>query len=77
MLALLGGGAGAIASLGMGFVKLRMMNFATWSEVVFAFAPGPNILITSIAAGALMGVLGGMLPAVRASRVSPVAAMRE
>jgi putative ABC transport system permease protein len=58
-------------------VKLRMMNFATWSEMVFAFEPGPNVLIVSVAAGALMGVFGGMLPAVRASRVSPVAAMRE
>jgi putative ABC transport system permease protein len=77
MLALLGGGFGALASLAMGFVKLRMMNFATWSEVVFAFEPGPNVIVVSVAAGALMGVFGGMLPAVRAARVSPVAAMRE
>jgi putative ABC transport system permease protein len=77
LLALLGGTFGALASLCMGFVKLRMMNFATWSEVVFAFEPGPNVLLVSVAAGALMGVFGGMLPAVRASRVSPVAAMRE
>jgi ABC-type antimicrobial peptide transport system permease subunit len=35
------------------------------------------VLLTSLAAGALMGIVGGMLPAVRAARVSPIAAMRE
>ena len=77
LLALFGGALGALAALGMGFVKLRMMNMNTWSEVVFSFDPAPSIVIVSILGGGLMGILGGMLPAVRAARTSPVAAMRD
>ena len=77
MLALFGGVLGALASLAMGLVKLRMMNMNTWSEVVFSFDPAPSIVLMSILGGGLMGILGGMLPAIRAARTSPVAAMRD
>jgi putative ABC transport system permease protein len=77
MLALFGGMLGALASLAMGAVKLRMMNMNTWSEVVFSFDPAPSIVLMSILGGGLMGILGGMLPAIRAARTSPVAAMRD
>jgi len=77
LLALCGGVIGAFAALGMGFVKIGMMNQATWSEMVFSFDPTPDIVIGSVIAGAVMGILGGFLPAARAARVSPIAAMRE
>ena len=77
MLALIGGVAGALAALAMGTVEVSMMNMQTWSEVVFSFDPNPETIIWAIFAGGMMGVFGGLLPAVRASRVSPVAAMRE
>jgi putative ABC transport system permease protein len=77
LLALGGGLIGALASLAMGAVKLRMMNFNTWSEVVFSFNPAPSIVLISVLGGGLMGILGGMLPAIRAARTSPVAAMRD
>ncbi len=77
LLALLGGGLGAFASLGMGFVHFSMMNFASWSEISFSFDPAPDIVLRSLAIGGLMGVVGGILPALRASRTSPVAAMRD
>ena len=35
-LSLFGGAIGAIASMAMGFVRISTMNFATWSEIVFA-----------------------------------------
>jgi putative ABC transport system permease protein len=76
LLALFGGALGALASLAMGFVKLSMMNMNTWSEIVFSFDPSPRIVLGAIVSGGLMGVLGGLLPAVRAARTSPVAAMR-
>jgi putative ABC transport system permease protein len=53
-----------------------MMNFATFSEVVFSFNPTPEILAISLVAGAAMGLLGGILPAIRAARTSPIEAMR-
>lgn len=76
LLALAGGVLGALAALGMGFVKFELMNFATWSEIVFSFSPTPGILTTAVLFGGLMGLLGGFLPAVRAARISPVEAMR-
>jgi putative ABC transport system permease protein len=77
LLALLGGIAGATASLSMGLVRFSMMNFATWSEIVFKFTPTPQILLIAVVAGGIMGVLGGFFPAIRASGISPVDAMRE
>jgi putative ABC transport system permease protein len=76
LLALLGGAAGAAASMAMGLVKFSMMNFASWSEIVFGFEPTPRILVTSMVFAGAMGLLGGFFPALRAARVSPITAMR-
>ena len=75
-LALLGGAVGGLASLAMGLVRLSMMNFATWQEISFSFDPTGPIIVGSVLAGAVMGILGGILPAIRAARTSPVQAMR-
>jgi putative ABC transport system permease protein len=75
-LALLGGTIGALASTAMGLVTFSMVNFASFSELVFSFEPTPGIVLTSVAFAGVMGVFGGFLPAVRAARVSPVTAMR-
>jgi putative ABC transport system permease protein len=75
-LALLGGLIGTLAALAMGAVKISMMNFASWSEIVFSFDPTPAILGTALGFAAFMGLVGGFFPALRAARVSPVAAMR-
>jgi len=77
LIALIGGGVGALCSLGMGFVSFSMMNFASWSEIVFRFTPTPEIIGKSLLFGGVMGVLGGFFPALRAAAVSPVEAMRE
>lgn len=76
VLALIGGLIGGLASMGMTAVKFSMMNFATWQEITFSFDPSPAIILGSVAAGGMMGVLGGFFPAVAASRLSPIEAMR-
>ncbi len=76
VLATVGGLVGAVASLFMGFVKISMMNFATWQEVSFSFTPDPAQILVSLALGGVMGVLGGFFPALSASRTNPVIAMR-
>ena len=76
LLALIGGAIGGLASLAMGLFRLSMMNFATWQEVSFSFHPTPSIVIGSVVAGGVMGLIGGFLPALKAARTSPLAAMR-
>jgi putative ABC transport system permease protein len=76
VLAAIGGVIGGIASMGMTAVQFSMVNFATWQEISFTFDASPAIILGSIAAGGVMGMLGGFLPAVRASRLSPIEAMR-
>ncbi len=75
-LSLIGGVVGSVASLAMGAVRFSMLNFASFSEVVFTFDPTPRIIVTALIASGVMGVLGGFLPALRAARVSPLTAMR-
>lgn len=76
LLALLGGALGILAALSMQWVKFSMMNFQTFSDIVFTFNPTPEILVRSLVFGAFMGVLGGFLPAVRAARTPPIEAMK-
>ncbi|MBX3188841.1 MAG: ABC transporter permease [Labilithrix sp.] len=76
VLAILGGGVGALASLALKFVHITLLNSATFAEVVFGFEPTPAILVRAIVLAGGMGVIGGFLPAIRAARVSPIEAMR-
>ena len=76
VLALLGGVLGVIASMAMGTVSFSMVNFATWSEVIFRFEPTPGIVLWAFVFAAVMGIIGGFLPALRAASTSPIQAMR-
>jgi putative ABC transport system permease protein len=76
LLALIGGAVGVAAAFAMSFVKISMMNFATWQEVNFSFDPNPGLMIGALLAGGAMGVFGGFFPALRAARISPIEAMR-
>lgn len=76
MISAIGGVLGSIAALGMSSVKFSMLNFATFSEMVFQFRPTPMVFVIAISAALGMGLVGGLLPAIRAARVSAVEAMR-
>ncbi len=76
VLALIGGAIGAAAASGLGLVTFSTMNFQTFSELVFQFEPTPEILTTSLVFGAVMGVVGGLLPAIRAARTKAITSMR-
>ena len=75
-LALLGGAFGCLLALSTTLVDFSAMNEATGQELKFRFAPGPALLGVSLLAGTLVGVFGGLLPAIKAARVDPVRAMR-
>ena len=76
VLSLIGGAAGAGASLLMGFVRFSVINFASWSEIVFTFVPTVVIVGKSVIFAGAMGLLGGFFPAIRAARVPILAALR-
>jgi putative ABC transport system permease protein len=76
VLSLLGGAVGAGAATLMRFARLSIVNFASWSEIVFEFTPTPGILVGSLVFAAAMGLVGGMIPAVRAARVNILDALR-
>jgi putative ABC transport system permease protein len=76
LLAIVGGVVGMAAAMAMGFVHFSMVNFASWSEIVFSFDPTPRVLATALVFACGMGLLGGLLPAIRAARTSPLQAIR-
>ncbi|MCU0690742.1 MAG: hypothetical protein MUF54_05010 [Polyangiaceae bacterium] len=77
LLALADGVLGAAGAMAMGLVRFSTINFANWSEIVFTFEPTVGNLLRAMAFATVMGVLGGLFPAVRAARVSPIEAMRD
>lgn len=76
-IALVGGVVGIAATVLIAmFVRIPVMNFATFSEVVIVLTPSPSGLVSALVVAVVMGVIGGLLPAIRAARISPVEAMR-
>lgn len=71
-----GGFAGiAMASL-MQFVTISTMNWQTFSELAFSFTLTPVIAAKSLLFALTMGLLGGVLPAVRAARLDIIESLR-
>jgi putative ABC transport system permease protein len=75
-LSIVGGLAGALLAMTLGSVRFSMLNTETWSEVVFRLQPEPSIAVAAVLATALMGLLGGLPPAWRASRLMPSQVIR-
>jgi putative ABC transport system permease protein len=75
-LAVLGGAVGLVFVMLLSLVSFPVMNFQTFSEVVIGFEATPEVIVSSLVFSVIMGLLGGLFPAIRASRISPVEAMR-
>jgi len=58
------------------FVTISTVNFQTFSELEFAFSLTFRIVCQAIAFALIMGFVGGVIPAVRASRMNIVDALR-
>jgi putative ABC transport system permease protein len=78
LLSLVGGLiGGGLAWLGFDGYQTATMNWQSFSQVAFAFRVTPSLLFRGLAYAMVMGLLGGLLPAVRAARMPVVTALRE
>jgi len=78
VLSLVGGVIGGlIAWIAFDGYQTSTMNFQSFSQVAFAFAVTPKLLATALIYALLMGLVGGLLPAIRAARLPVVTALRE
>ena len=53
------------------------MNMASFSELAFKFRITPGLLGGGLLFAAIMGGIGGLLPAIRAARIPVARALRE
>jgi putative ABC transport system permease protein len=77
VLALLGGMLGCLMALPMNGISTGTSNMTTFSEVVFDFRITPRLMLDGLIFAAVMGTLGGFLPARMAARLTIVRALRE
>lgn len=78
LLALIGGVIGATAAWWVfdGF-RAATLNFTSFSQVAFAFDVSPSLLARGIVFAMIIGLVGGLFPALRAARQPVANALRE
>jgi putative ABC transport system permease protein len=77
-LSLIGGAAGAaVAYFAFNGYQAATMNWSSFSQVAFSFAVTPRLLVQGIVYALLMGLVGGLFPAIRAARLPVATALRE
>jgi putative ABC transport system permease protein len=77
LISFIGGGVGCLAVLPLNGLTTSTMNFQTFSNLAFAFKITPELLVKGIVFALVMGLVGGLLPAVRAARLPVATALRE
>lgn len=77
LLGLTGGLIGLFFASFLQFFTVSTLNFQTFSELAFSFTLDLSIAVKAIAFSLIMGFVGGVLPAVRASRMNIVDALRQ
>jgi putative ABC transport system permease protein len=74
----IGGSVGAAtAYVAFNGFQTSTMNFQTFSQLAFAFRVTPELLAMGLFYALLMGLVGGLLPAIRAARLPIASALRE
>ncbi|NGZ85448.1 ABC transporter permease [Duganella aceris] len=76
LLAVVGGALGLACASAMQFLSFSTTNFQSFSELAFGFRLTPAIVVKTFIFSLLMGVIGGLLPALRAARMKIVDALR-
>jgi putative ABC transport system permease protein len=78
VLGLLGGVVGGLlVYLGLNGYQATTLNFGSFSQLTFAFTVTPNLLVTGLWYSLILGVVGGLLPGIRAARMPVTTGLRE
>jgi putative ABC transport system permease protein len=77
VICLLGGAIGCLATLPFNGLSTGTANWATFSEITFSFRFGPGVLLRGMALALVMGLLGGLFPAIRAVRLRIIDSLRQ
>lgn len=77
LLTFVGGAIGALIAVSLGRVEISVINVLTLSEMVFQLQATPSLILAAMAFSIVLGLVGGLLPALEAARMRPVDAMRK
>ncbi len=77
LISLIAGIIGCLAVLPLNGMTTQTMNFSTFSNIAFAFKITFDLLLMGVVFALAMGVLGGLLPAVRAALRPVAVSLRE
>ena len=77
LISFIGGIIGCLAVLPLNGLTTNTMNFQTFANVAFAFKITFDLLLLGVVFALVMGVLGGLLPAIRAASRPVAVALRE
>jgi putative ABC transport system permease protein len=75
-IALIGAAIGIVLALPLNFVSTGTSNFVTFSEIAFNFRVTYDLMIWALIFGGVVGLIGSLLPSIRASRFKIVDALR-
>ena len=76
ILSLIGGAIGCALSLPMNGYATGTIGFETFSETVFEFTITPGLIAKGLIFSVIVGLLGTLLPALRAARLPVIAALK-
>ena len=77
LVSFIGGVLGCLAVLPLNGLTTGAMNWQTFSHLAFAFRITPELLVGGIIFALLMGIIGGLPPAIRAAQRPIALALRE
>lgn len=78
VLAVIGGAIGAIGAwIAFDGFRAATLNWQTFSQVAFSFDVNGPLLLRGIVSAVVIGLIGGLFPAIRAARLPVATALRE
>ncbi len=77
-LGILGGVVGGlVVYFGLNGYQASTLNWASFSQISFAFTVTPKLLMTGLWYSLILGIIGGLLPGIRAARMPVTTGLRE